>query len=159
MILGVLIWRSHVILHASDYRGEVAKFATIESKLGRKYKIIALTEDYGYRLAYWGWIDARIWPSYGDLNYQQKLRQTPTPEFRKIFSRLTAGMDYFLVTWFEELEYQPELKDLLFENYPVYEQGEGYLIFDLKRRLGVYPDLGFNHLAHSLLGSHVWRHE
>jgi hypothetical protein len=44
-------------------------------------------------------------------------------------------MNYFLVTWFEELKYQPELEAYLFQNYPVYQQGEAYIIFDLKHPL------------------------
>ncbi len=132
--LGAMIWQAHRILHAVDYRGEVAKYANIQQAVDRKKKIIALDEDYGYRLAYWGWINARIWPSYGDLNYQQKLKK-PTPEFRRIFSSLTSGMDYFVITWFDELDYQPELRAQLFGNYPVYAQREGYIIFDLKHPL------------------------
>jgi hypothetical protein len=50
--MGAMIWRSHSVLHAVDYHEEVAKYAAIQKELGRKNKVIALTEDYGYRLAY-----------------------------------------------------------------------------------------------------------
>jgi hypothetical protein len=48
-------------------------------------------------------------------------------------------MDYFLITWLEELEYQPELKAHLLQNYPVFENGDGYLVFDLKHRKVFQP--------------------
>jgi hypothetical protein len=41
-------------------------------------------------------------------------------------------MSYFLVTDFEEFNRQPQLKERLFTFYPVYAEGDGYLIFDLK---------------------------
>ena len=41
-------------------------------------------------------------------------------------------MSYFLVTDFEEFNRQPELKERLFSSYPLYSEGDGYLIFDLK---------------------------
>jgi hypothetical protein len=138
VLVGLSIWRTHTLLGAADYRGEAASFARIQTNLGRKAKVVALTEDYGYRLAYWGWMNARIWPSYGDLIYQQKLRKSPS-EFRKTFTSLTSGMDYFLITWLEELEYQPELKSHLLQNYPVFENGDGYLVFDLKHRKVFQP--------------------
>jgi hypothetical protein len=135
LALGGMIWSSHSTLQSKDYRDEVLKYSQIENELGRKKKVIALTEDYGYRLAYWGWINARIWPSYGDLAYMQKMRKSDGVNFRKTFSSLIAGMDLFLVTWFEELERQPELNAYLFQNYAILQQGDGFMVFDLKQPL------------------------
>jgi len=38
---------------------------------------------------------------------------------------------YFLVTDMTEFDQQPGLKAMLNANYPVYDQGEGYIIYDL----------------------------
>jgi hypothetical protein len=38
---------------------------------------------------------------------------------------------YFLVTDMTEYDQQPELKAMLTANYPVYDQGQGYIIYDL----------------------------
>src|SRR3972149_3273689 len=59
MVLVVTAWRAHERLHQIDYRTEVAPYKNIGEKIGRKFKVVALTEDYGYRLAYWGWLNAR----------------------------------------------------------------------------------------------------
>jgi len=93
--------------------------------------VIALTEDYGYRLVYWGWIDARVWPSYGDLNYLNKLRKSSS-DFGNTFKKLTSGTDVFLITWFSELGYQPELKDYLLKTYPALDQTDRFWAFDLR---------------------------
>jgi hypothetical protein len=44
-------------------------------------------------------------------------------------------MSYFLVTDFEEFNKQKELKERLSTSYPVYMEGNGYVIFDLKKPL------------------------
>jgi hypothetical protein len=44
-------------------------------------------------------------------------------------------MNYFLVTDFDEFDRQSELKERLFSSYPVYLEGDGYLIFDLRHPL------------------------
>jgi hypothetical protein len=36
------------------------------------------------------------------------------------------------VTLFGELDAQPALKDRLYNNYPIYAQGDGYVLFDLR---------------------------
>jgi hypothetical protein len=40
-------------------------------------------------------------------------------------------MDFFLVTSFNQLEKQPDLKQLLYENYAIASEGKGYILFDL----------------------------
>lgn len=131
IFLGAVLWHTHRILRQADYRPQIAIYENIGKKLERKKKIIALTEDYGYRLAYWGWLNVRVWPSYGDLRYREKMSGS-TSDFQKLFARQTAGMDFFLITWFEELPYQPELEAMLKKNYPVFAQEAGYVIYDLR---------------------------
>ena len=43
------------------------------------------------------------------------------------------GRDFFLITQLDELKLQPVLKEVLYSRYKVYQQGERYLIFDLRR--------------------------
>jgi hypothetical protein len=45
-------------------------------------------------------------------------------------------MSYFLVTDFDEFNRQQQLKERLLHSYPVAYQGDGYLIFDLKKPIG-----------------------
>jgi hypothetical protein len=49
-----------------------------------------------------------------------------------IFAESVEGRDLFLVTNFAEFDRQPDVKEILSDTYPIYDQGEGYLIFDLR---------------------------
>ncbi len=47
------------------------------------------------------------------------------------FNSEVKGYHYFLVTMFDQLESQPYLKKILYNRYPIFEQGSWYVIFDL----------------------------
>jgi hypothetical protein len=48
-----------------------------------------------------------------------------------MFEDRTDGKRYFLVTLGGELDRQPALKDMLYNNYTIIAEGDGYVIFDL----------------------------
>jgi hypothetical protein len=123
-------WSVRSQLKETDYRPEGTMWAEIGQTLGPRAKVTALTQDYGARLEYWGWEKAVIWPSYGDLVYHVSLKGADK-EFETLFANLTARSDFFLVTMPDELNRQPELKERLAQ-YPVFAEGEGYIIYDLK---------------------------
>lgn len=126
-------WDVRVNLKRMDYRGEPAIWQDLGKKLGPDSHVLALTQDYGYRLGYWGWITPTNWMYSGDFT----VREMSGMEFdhEKIFFEQTEGKDYFLVTQFSEFEAQADLKDLLYANYPLIEDTDDYLIFDLKHPL------------------------
>jgi len=98
--------------------------------LGHGPNVVALTQDYGSRLAYWGWQDAIIWPNSGDIDYHEARGATFNSTER--FTKLTAGKAFFLVTDFTELDRQPDLKKNL-DGFSVFAQGSGYIIYDLQK--------------------------
>jgi 4-amino-4-deoxy-L-arabinose transferase-like glycosyltransferase len=137
VLVGVLLvlfannlWDIRVTLKRDDYRHEAAYWAALGEKL-RKSNVMALTHDYGYRLAYWGWKDAGNWPTQGDL-YLRELMGGSAEEALQEFQNRIQGYDYFLITLMGEYENQPALKQVLEQNYPLLEKGDGYLIFDLR---------------------------
>jgi hypothetical protein len=83
------------------------------------------------RLEYWGWRKSAAWPLYGDLYYHEDIKGAKK-EFEKRFSALTNGRNYFIVTQFDELERQPELKEKL-STYPILTQTENFIIYKLDR--------------------------
>jgi hypothetical protein len=117
-------------MKAVDYRPEAAMWAEIGAQFDEKARIVALTQDYGSRLEYWGWRESANWPYLGDAGFANIRGGTFT--FEDLFNRYSSKMSYFLVTDFDEFNRQPELKERLFSFYPVSAQGDGYLIFDLK---------------------------
>jgi 4-amino-4-deoxy-L-arabinose transferase-like glycosyltransferase len=123
-------WDVRNTLKSVDYRPQAAMWSAIGDTLGHDGGVVALTQDYGQRLNYWGWQDAIIWPNSGDVDYHE-LRGASF-NFKSDFAKFTAGEHWFLVTDFDELARQPELKTAL-AAYQVSAQGDGYIIYDLQQ--------------------------
>jgi 4-amino-4-deoxy-L-arabinose transferase-like glycosyltransferase len=132
---GYSLWVARSVLYASDYRNEPAAWRKVGEAIPPGSKFTALTADYGMRLRYYGWRGMSVgWPS-GIDNELFALAGAGQGEFQSQFEANTEGMDYFLVTAFNELDAQPQLKAYLNANYPVYSRGDGYILCDLKQRL------------------------
>jgi hypothetical protein len=123
-------WDVRNQMKAVDYRPEAAMWTEIGERIGDKASVIALTQNYGSRLEYWGWQRSDAWPFLGDAGYANVRGGALT--FDELFDRRATKMTYFLVTDFEELDRQPALKERLLGFYPVAFEGDGYLIFDLQ---------------------------
>ena len=134
LVLGVAIqlWDVRVTLAREDFRHEPPYWAELGALLDRDADIIALTHDYGDRLAYYGWVNVHNWPETKAMAYRE-LRGGETMSFDEWFADRTEGMDYFLVTRLNELSRQQELYAHLTEEYPVVAEGEGYILFDLNQ--------------------------
>lgn len=132
LLYGLLaaLWDVHNQLKSVDYRSQAAMWAEIGDKLGHGPNVVALTQDYGTRLSYWGWQDALIWPNSGDIDYHEVRGAAFNSTNR--FAKLTTGKIFFLVTDFDELNRQPELKKQL-DGFPIYIQGNGYIIYGLQK--------------------------
>jgi hypothetical protein len=122
-------WNARAQLSAINYRPQAAMWAEIGDRLGHGPNVVALTQDYGSRLAYWGWQNTVVWPFVGDFEYRQV--RGGSLEFKEAFEILTKGNTYFLVTDFAELGRQPELSDRL-KTYDVFAEGDGYVIYNLE---------------------------
>ena len=134
LFVGVLLfavaikaWDVRVTLKRDDYRGEAAYWQKLGQVLGQDSQVVGLLHDYGYRLAYWGWISSTNWMTSGDFNLRALAGQNLDTD--QIFAEQTQGKDYFVVTLLGELDNQPELKKLLTKGYAVYKQSDDYIIF------------------------------
>jgi hypothetical protein len=123
-------WTVRSELLATDYRPQAALYAEIGDTLRDKGGVVALAPDYGYRLEYWGWLQSTHFPSAGDLGYQEK--RGKAQDFAALFAQRTQGRAFFLVTDLEEWASYDELRTYLQENYPLYAEESGYLIFNLR---------------------------
>jgi hypothetical protein len=123
-----VVWDVRNQMKAVDFRPQSVTFSEA-GELLKDERIIALTQDYGSRLEYWGWKTSFTWPSVADLSYAT-IRGTGF-SFDDLFDEQTSKRDLFLVTDFEELAKQPELEERL-SSYPVYARGNGYIIYQLK---------------------------
>jgi 4-amino-4-deoxy-L-arabinose transferase-like glycosyltransferase len=87
--LAVPSWFARVQLVGSDYRNEPSFWAEIGNKLDHGSGVIGLTQDYGYRLAYWGWQGSAAWLTSADLGVRYLAGQEV--DIMKNFSEDTAG--------------------------------------------------------------------
>jgi len=133
LLFGILVnlWFVRLTLAREDYKNEPAFWENIGELLGHSQSVIALTQDYGNRLAYYGWTTPRLWLTTGHLNYRE-LKGRPPIEIQEWFAKKSNNKDYFLITMFNQLEKQPELGEILYDNYEIHAEGEGYIIFNLR---------------------------
>ena len=127
--MGFEMWNVRVELIRDDYRSEPQFWAELGNQLGQSSSVIGLTQDYGNRLAYWGWKSTTQWPTTGDQNLRELAGKAK--EFDEIFADRVEGKQYFVVTNFNQFERQSELKDKLFGTYSILKQNNEYIIFDL----------------------------
>lgn len=132
LIIAIIGYQSYVarsVLIAESFRHEPAYWNSVGEAIPSDAKVIALTQDYGYRLMLYGWRKVDLWPLATELS------ETRNPDKNNAakFNELTEGMDYFLVTAFGQLDKQPELKKIL-DTYPIAIEGDGYVLYDLKEK-------------------------
>ena len=139
VLVGIAIpaWYARDLIVNSDYSNEPKFWAAIGDKLGHDGGVIGLTQDYGYRLAYWGWQGSASWFTSADIGVRYLAGQDV--DMLKKFTEDTSGMKYFLVTMFGEFDKQPVIKDLLYKNYSIYAQTNDYVIFDLAHPIKNQP--------------------
>jgi len=121
-------------LHKEDYRQEPDWYYNVASFIDREAKLVALTQDYGHRIRYYGWITLSNWAGTADIEHDALQGEEIIP-FSERFAEYAGNFDYFLVTRMNEFERQKELYDELYNNYTIYKEGGGYIIFDLKQPL------------------------
>ncbi len=131
--IGFASWEAILPQYRDDYRHEPPYWEEIGNQLPTDGKILALTQDYGYRIMYYGWRKVILWPNRGEIALSELRGEGK--EFEDYFNRRSEGMNYFLITAFRQLDEQADLKAHLQQNYPVYAEGSGYLIYDLAHPL------------------------
>ncbi len=121
------------VMYASNFKDEAVAWKRVGQAIPLGSHFVALTDDYGMRLRYFGWrTPTAYWPSMADLSLSSLSGNAPM-NYADSFKQATAGKQYFLVTAFGELDSQPQLKALLTTHYPIYKQGDGYVLYDLTK--------------------------
>jgi hypothetical protein len=127
-IIGYQAYVARSVLFAESFRHEPAYWSQVGEAIPSDAKVIALTQDYGFRLMLYGWRKVELWPLATELSETRN----PDKDNAAKFDEIIAGMDYFLVTAFGQLEKQPELKKIL-DTYPISIEGDGYVLYDLRK--------------------------
>jgi 4-amino-4-deoxy-L-arabinose transferase-like glycosyltransferase len=126
-LVGYQSWAARSVLISNNFRQEPAYWQSVGDAIPADAEVIGLTQDYGYRLMLWGWRKVALWPLSTDLAAARNADRNVAAHF----DELTEGKDYFLVTAFNQLDKQPDLKKIL-DGYPIAAQGEGFVLYDLK---------------------------
>lgn len=125
------LWLTRSALLSKDYRSEHLGWEKIAAALPPTGRFIALTHDYGYRLAYYGWRTVNIWPGQADYASFELQGHNEGKDISAEFAARTHNVDYFLVTLFGELNAQPGLKAILYDHYQIIAQDPTFVVFDL----------------------------
>ncbi len=126
ILIGYESWAARAALVAEDFSQAPALWASIGNAIPPASHVIAVTQDYGFDLMYWGWRKVDLWPLGSDLASVRNADRDLVARF----PALTSGEDYFLVTSSGQLTRQPELKKIL-DGYSIAAQGNGYILYDL----------------------------
>lgn len=131
LIIALNLWTVRVELARQDFRGDAAYWEGIGKVLGPSPVPVAIiAQDYGGRLAYWGWQPVQSWYTDGDLAIRElagiEVDQSTS------FEDLLADKRFFVAAQLERFDQQTEIKEYLYHNYPVFAEGRGYIIFDLQ---------------------------
>jgi 4-amino-4-deoxy-L-arabinose transferase-like glycosyltransferase len=133
IVVGLGLLGGNYLLKKDDYRHEPHFYQKVAGFVPRETKIIVLSQDYGNRIAYYGWISPRPWKS-----PPSSAIDDPYPEdlenFSQYFEDYTAGFDYFIITRLRNFRSRDYLAAYLQDNYPVHREGGGYLIFSLSEQ-------------------------
>jgi len=131
--ISMQIWLARNTMASADYRGETAFWQELGQTIGHDKSVIELSGDYGYRLAYWAWVNGSQWPSTADMALRSLSGQSQSSDISSMFAEMASGKDLFLVLSPSEWQSQADLRDYLTAHYQLIasDEGDGYWIFDL----------------------------
>jgi hypothetical protein len=118
---------------ANNYRSEPALWMQLAQKLPDT-GVIGMTQDYNSRLAYYGWKpNVKQYPR----SYDQDMVRLAGHAFdvnaenMAYFKKYAGNSRYFVITELDQLDAQPYLKKIFYNDFTIYDQGSWYIIFDL----------------------------
>gem|GEM_PF-461044 len=129
--VGETLWQVRNDFKRTDYRSQAQFWADLGQKL-QGTSTLALTEDYNGRLSYWGWYDAAYMPAMNELVHRELAGHEG--DVAATFAADAQGKQFFLVTLMDDPTMTGGLMDYLQKTYPIYDQGSGYIIFDLRTK-------------------------
>lgn len=131
LVVAIQVWDVRVELVRDDWRPEAEFWSALGEKLGQNGPVLTISQDYGYRLAYWGWQEVDSWYDSGDLDV--RALDSRQIDLLQRFQEQIAGKHFLVITQINRLDQQQEVKDYIYATYPVFDEGQGYVIFDLTK--------------------------
>lgn len=120
----------------SDFSDTVSTAKEIGRIVNHSSRTIILSQNSGFPIKYHGEIAGEAWPSTGDFHAFQKIHKTPVAKanIAEYFNKIcdNKAPEYFIITDFEELAAQSDLKKHLDSNFPILARDTKFLIYDLR---------------------------
>jgi 4-amino-4-deoxy-L-arabinose transferase-like glycosyltransferase len=113
--IGYSFWITRSVMLAEDYREAGVYWQVVGEAIPTQGKAVGYSQDYGFRLTYYGWRRIDVWP-----------RDMDVREFKSRIEKVS----YFVVTAKNQMS--DDLAAHLDNQYPVLESGGGYTIYDLR---------------------------
>ncbi len=131
LLLGVAT--GYYLYGREDFRHEPAYYQKVASFVTPDDSVIALSQDYGFRLAYFGWINVQPWQGFDKLTPEGYDLSSPEG-YSKAFTAAMEEFDYFIITRMKDFRQDDLLSEELDNHYTLFKEGGGYRIYDLGER-------------------------
>lgn len=129
-MVAVQVWNVRVTLDREDWRPDAVFWAALGEKLGHDSgPVLTIAQDYGYRLAYWGWQDVDPWYTTGDIDLRTLDGRVIDTSQR--FEDRVVGKKFLVVTQMKSFDADPKIKAYVNQHFPIFARGRGYIIYDL----------------------------
>jgi len=128
--IGINTWEIRSALIKLNFKEEVEKWEMVGEQLGHESRVIGLFPDYGYRLAYWGWMYVSSWPTSDDVALRELAGQKIDLE-GELLDRI-SDYDFFVIADQEEYKNQEFLKEYFEGNFLKREEIKDIIIYDLR---------------------------
>jgi hypothetical protein len=132
LALAIPLRTARGILVGRDFRSQVGYWEKLGDLLEHRSNIFEISHDYGFRLEYFGWVNGGAWTDYNDPGLSEAIKQGSASEAATSLRNRLESHSFLVVTILGELDANPIIKEFLYETYPVFEQGEDFVIFDLR---------------------------
>jgi hypothetical protein len=132
LVLGVAV--GYFIYNSEDFRHEPGYYHKVASFVSPSDRVIALSQDYGFRLAYYGWIVVQPYQGI-DKSLSEKSEIGISEDDSVLFAELMDRYDAFIITRMDDFRDDPFLSGELDNHYHLLTEGGGYRIYDLHERL------------------------
>jgi len=130
IFIGINTWEIRSELSRSNFTEEIEKWEMVGEYLGHDSRVIGLFSNYGYRLAYWGWMHVSSWTTSGDIILRELAGHEIDLE-GELLDRISS-YDYFVIADQEEYENQEFLREYFEGNFLKTEKIKDVIIYNLR---------------------------
>lgn len=125
-------WDVRVNLARTDHSKEIGYWENIGGVIKPGKRTLSMSHAYGYYLSYYGGVPNDPWPGEDDLYLRDLAGKDSQTLLQNQFAAIN-DYDYFVITKMGDFNSSPELKEVLFNEYYLMAEGDGYFIFNLNK--------------------------